>query len=90
MADEKPLKSGNKAVINREKCKPDNCLKCEKDCRLKAISQGEDGFPVVDVNECFGCGDCAEECPSKAIKILWLEGAQSSESLPKSSKFATW
>ena len=92
MEQKMPLLSGSKAVINFEKCKfPDDCLKCAGACKLlKAISRGENGFPVVDVNECFGCGDCAEECPSKAIKILWLEGAQSSESLPKSSKFATW
>ena len=55
MEQKKPQKSGNKAVINREKCKPDDCLKCKDACRLKAISQGEDG-PVVDVDECFGCG----------------------------------
>ncbi|MDD4990329.1 MAG: 4Fe-4S binding protein [Candidatus Pacebacteria bacterium] len=82
----KPKKSGNKAVINREKCKPDSCLKCEKECRLEAISI-KGGKPEVDMNECFGCGDCADICPQEAIKILWTEGTEPEK--PR-SKFVTW
>ncbi|MEK7173100.1 MAG: 4Fe-4S dicluster domain-containing protein [Patescibacteria group bacterium] len=84
MEQVKPLKGGNKAVINTEECKLD-CLKCKDACRLKAITQGEDGFPVIDVDECFGCGDCEKVCPSEAITIFWVEGTDTSP--PHRGKF---
>jgi len=76
MANEKPPKRGYRAVVDDKVCKPYNCLKCVEACKfLEAISQGENG-PVVNLGECCGCGECAEECPNKAIKILLVEVPQ--------------
>ena len=90
MANGKPLKRGNRAVVNEKMCKPCDCLgKCVEACKfLDAISRGDNGWPIVDLYKCCGCGDCAEECPNKAIKILWIEIAQSPDS--PGNEIATW
>ena len=89
MEQKKPLKSGNRAVINPEKCKHDNnCLKCMEECKTeKAISQSEDGSPVVDLDACDGCGNCAEVCPNKAIGVFYLKGTQPD---PPRRRFEVW
>lgn len=88
MEQERPQKSGNKAAINREKCKPDGCLKCMIACDIaEAISKADDGFPLVNLDECCGCGSCKEECPQEAIKVFYLEGTQPD---PPRKKFAVW
>ena len=57
-----------KASIN-----PNKCLQCEKcfsaeACPTKAIFKVElDGPAVIEQEYCYGCGDCIEKCPAKAI-----------------------
>lgn len=91
MANERPLESGNKAVIDLTKCNPDDCLLGEGDYCLicmaacdiaEAISKGDDGFPVVDLDECSGCGSCTKECPQKAIEVSYLEGTEPPKAPP--------
>jgi len=41
------------------------CFECFDDCRLGAISE-TDGRPVVDLNVCRWCGDCAGGCSTDA------------------------
>ena len=41
------------------------CFECFDDCKLHAISE-TDGRPVVDLNLCRWCGDCADGCSTEA------------------------
>lgn len=59
-----------KAFIDLNKC-----LRCEKCfaaevCPTKAIYKVDpDGPAIVEHGACYGCGDCVEKCPWKAITI---------------------
>ena len=48
---------------------------CANVCSRGAITM-KDGIAVVDKDKCGGCGECAEICPKKVIKIV-----------PKNSKY---
>lgn len=60
-------------VINHRQCIPfvkrkDACYLCWLYCPEGVIKAG---IPVeIDMNYCKGCGICAEECPSQAIKMI--------------------
>ena len=41
------------------------CFECFDDCKLGAISE-TDGRPIVDLNLCRWCGDCADGCSTEA------------------------
>ena len=51
---------------------------CAKACRFKAITMGEQGLPVVDLDKCTACGDCVAACPRNLFSIhpvshrLWV------------------
>ena len=47
------------------------CKKCEKLCPLGAITV-VDNCAVVDYEKCQGCGVCAEGCPTKCLKKVFL------------------
>lgn len=40
---------------------------CEKACKVKAISAGEDGAAVIDDEKCVRCGACVYMCPFGAV-----------------------
>ncbi|KYH41081.1 MAG: 4Fe-4S ferredoxin [Candidatus Bathyarchaeota archaeon B26-2] len=54
---------------------PRECLRCEKCsaaevCPTNAIFKLDPDEPaVVEWKACYGCGDCVEVCPAKAIAI---------------------
>jgi pyruvate formate lyase activating enzyme len=50
-------------VFRQEQCV--RCFECFDDCRLGAIS-ASGGQPVVDLNVCRWCGDCADGCSTDA------------------------
>jgi pyruvate formate lyase activating enzyme len=50
-------------VFHQEQCV--RCFECFDDCKLGAISE-TDGRPVVDLNVCRWCGDCADGCSTDA------------------------
>ncbi len=39
-------------------------------CPVGAITQGLDGFPVVDNEACILCGKCVRKCPMKAMQFV--------------------
>lgn len=36
-------------------------------CPVYAISQNENGLPVIDDAKCIKCGKCARTCPKHAV-----------------------
>lgn len=54
--------SGQKAVIDREKCT--ECGLCQEVCRFNAINEFQ-----VDTISCEGCGFCYNICPEEAITM---------------------
>lgn len=50
-------------VFRQEQCV--RCFECFDDCKLGAIS-ANDGAPVVDLDVCRWCGDCADGCSTDA------------------------
>jgi pyruvate formate lyase activating enzyme len=50
-------------MFRQEQCV--RCFECFDDCKLGAIS-GSDGQPVVDLDVCRWCGDCADGCSTDA------------------------
>ena len=68
---------GRVAVLDRDKCKPDDCnLICLKICpkvknRIEAIRIDEKTEkPVIVENLCSGCGICVKKCPFRIIHII--------------------
>jgi pyruvate ferredoxin oxidoreductase gamma subunit len=52
----------------------DRCNKCAwvcgSFCPDGAISVGDDGFPVIDLDHCKGCLICVAQCPPHAIRAV--------------------
>jgi Pyruvate/2-oxoacid:ferredoxin oxidoreductase delta subunit len=46
------------------------CTKCMQICPVHAISQNEEGFPIIDLEICIGCGVCVTNCSKKALKLV--------------------
>jgi len=45
------------------------CLICVRACPYGVPYICEDGYSVIDPAKCRGCGNCAAECPQKAIQL---------------------
>ena len=56
-------RTGPELMFHSERCV--RCFECFDDCKLGAIS-GADGQPVVDLDVCRWCGDCADGCSTDA------------------------
>lgn len=39
-------------------------------CPVGAISQGADGYPIINHDLCIECGKCVRSCPMKAVKQM--------------------
>jgi ATP-binding cassette subfamily E protein 1 len=65
------------AVIDRDKCKPEDCkFICLRFCpkvksRIEAIKIDEElGKPIIIEKLCSGCGICIKKCPFNVIRII--------------------
>lgn len=45
---------------------------CKAACTFDAIDMNENSLPVVNVEKCTACGDCAEACPRNLFEIMPL------------------
>jgi Na+-translocating ferredoxin:NAD+ oxidoreductase RNF subunit RnfB len=43
---------------------------CVKVCPVDAITMGENGLPIIDVDLCISCGNCVCECPRQVIEMV--------------------
>lgn len=52
---------------------PSGCLgfgTCTKVCAFGAITMGDKGLPVIDINKCTGCGVCVSTCPKSVLTLV--------------------
>jgi Pyruvate/2-oxoacid:ferredoxin oxidoreductase delta subunit len=66
--DEGPQRSNYRAAIDLDSCIA--CGDCIERCQVKAITEGEDGLPVLDRDRCIGCGVCVIGCSGDAIELV--------------------
>jgi len=43
---------------------------CERSCLFDAIYIGDNDLPIVDLENCVGCGKCVEACPRGIISLV--------------------
>ena len=79
--EEHDFRSGQVAVIDREKCiacgmcetvcRREKCIACgmcETVCRFDAVIPGDEAYDIDDV-ACEGCASCYYQCPEEAIHM---------------------
>ena len=66
--DYKPDVSKKRMFIDRGDCI--GCGACVKYCTSHAVSMGDDGIAVVDINKCILCAYCVPGCPTRAMLFL--------------------
>ncbi len=82
---EGPQRSNYRAVKDDDACS--DCATCVDRCQVKAITEREDGGPVISREKCLGCGLCVTTCPSDAIV---LEPVSPQEWFDVPSSFEEW
>ena len=81
--DEGPQRSNYRAVIDLDNCIA--CGDCIERCQVDAITEGDDGMPLLDRDRCIGCGVCVIGCSSDSIELVpvsaeeWFEVPSSFE-----------
>ena len=61
------IKAAAKAIITKPATKRYPNIKPK-------LPEGYRGEPLIDCNLCIGCGICEKVCPSRAIKMVDIEG----------------
>lgn len=54
--------------VDRKLCPHDHVCPLIRICPVGAITQGDDGYPIVDHDKCIECGKCVRSCPKKAMQ----------------------
>ena len=44
--------------------------RCETSCPKDCITMDDNGEPIINTNECIGCGKCAEACKTKSVGVI--------------------
>ena len=73
------MASGAKRLIVIDKTKCLKCQVCVKDCVVKVLTTGADGFPEVkegDERYCLNCQHCMAVCPVGAVECNGVSSAQ--------------
>ena len=70
------LAKGPVAVI--ECCQNIPCNPCETACKFGAITVGDPitNLPVLDESKCIGCGACANLCPARPFRAIYVDGQE--------------
>lgn len=55
-------------IVDRKMCPHNHICPLVDRCPVGAISQGFDGYPIIDYELCIECGKCTKSCPMGAIK----------------------
>ena len=55
------------AVVDPDKCAA--CLTCVRVCPFSVPKINEDEVAEINAVQCHGCGNCAADCPGKAIQL---------------------
>lgn len=58
-------KKGKVLTLKCLHCKKPKCMEA---CEEGAITKGEDGKVIIDMEKCTGCWKCIEACPFKSIQ----------------------
>lgn len=56
--------------VDKAICPHDHICPLIKLCPVGAISQDEDGYPVIDYALCIECQKCVRKCPKQAMKVV--------------------
>ena len=65
---EAPQRSNYRTVIDLEQCNA--CGICINRCQVHAITEDEDGMPLLNRAKCIGCGLCVIQCPTEAVELV--------------------
>jgi len=63
---------GSAHLVGGEKTCIYSCIgygDCVSACPFDAIVMGDNGLPIVDLEECTGCGECMRACPRNIIEL---------------------
>lgn len=56
-----------KVEVNKSKCPHNHICPLISVCPVNAISQNNEGYPIVDYDLCIECGKCLKHCPMQAM-----------------------
>lgn len=54
--------------VDKNLCPHNHVCPLIKVCPVGAISQNQEGYPIVAHDLCIECGQCVANCPMKAMK----------------------
>ena len=77
----KPKKPRGKARLIQGRCVACGA-RCQQACPTDAIEMNPQGEPVIDPEDCIGCGKCVKVCPPGALEMVVPEGVERAKQEP--------